>query len=402
MSESEIEERYAVNVADAGLMIGLDSLAIIAMAEKGNIDAVRDAAGTIWIDPDSVQSLFENAAGRPEDAPPLFPPLPAPKFAKMEKPPSPAPAATGGKIVQRERIDLTPYSEREIDGETWCKRSWHEEELQRILYAQRARLLQEFKEHHDAAGDQAKRLQAKIDRLVEEHRDDIEAIRRRHRDDIEAMTARHRAELERERDRYRAEQDADAQRKALWVELETERAKSRVQSADAQLADAVRARIEAEAKAAKAEAALAESRTQWMQEQMKAAEERAVLRGKLQIAGKQSERVQEIEGIAQLTKIAADAPEGTKPLIMAAVSQQLGLPPATTWDRIVEVVSANPEAIGELLGKVASIAEQKLGLAGKNPPAGPTMTPEITMPHALLTTAEKKTPKGSNTGPREV
>jgi chemotaxis protein histidine kinase CheA len=388
----EIEERYAVNLADASLMIGLDGLALIAMAEQGNIDAVRDAAGTIWIDPDSVEHLFAHAANRPDDAPPLFTPLPPPKFATMEKPPSPV---RNPRLVKREHIDLSHHDEMEHDGEMWCRRSFHEAELQRITSRERVRLLEEFREAEQATRDQAKRLQAKLDRLVEEHRDDIEAIRRRNREEIEAMAARHRVEIERERDQHRADQDAHAKRKELWVEIETERAKERVRSADAQLADAVRARIEAEAKAAKAEAALVESRAQWMQEQVKAAEERAVLKGKLATAGRQSERVQEIEGIAALTKIAADAPESTKPMIMAAVAQSLGLPPATTWDRILEVAAANPEALGELFGKVASIAVEKLGLVEKNPPA-----PEIQITANPF--AEKKTGKGSNTGPREV
>jgi len=119
------------------------------------------------------------------------------------------------------------------------------------------------------------------------------------------------------------------------------------------------------------------------------------LKGKLATAGRQSERVQEIEGIAALTKIAADAPEATKPMIMAAVAQSLGLPPATTWDRILEVVSANPEAMGELFTKVFSIGAEKLGLVEKNPPA-----PEIQITGNPF--SEKKTGKGSKTGPREL
>jgi len=147
---------------------------------------------------------------------------------------------------------------------------------------------------------------------------------------------------------------------------------------------------------------LAESRTQWMHEQLKAAEERATLKGKLQTAGKQSERLQEIEGIAQLTKIATEAPEATKPMIMAAVAQQLGLPPATTWDRAMEVVSANPEAVGDLLGRVVSIVSTKLGLEESTSPAPQVVTVNLGAEKKTPSQAPSRAAASKYTGPREI
>lgn len=397
-----VDERYSTNVLDGGMIVGCDATMAIRWAEDGWIDAVRDARGTIWIDPESVHEVFERIRKHPTDAPPPFTPLPAPNYATMPEPsPSPAPAK-GLRIQKRANIDLSHHDEMEHDGETWCRRSFFDSEMQRVMTRERMRMLDDFREVEQTARDQAKRLQNKIDRLAEEHREEIETIRRRNRDESEAMTARHRAELERERDQHRADQDAHAKRKELWVELETERAKERVRSADGQLAEAVRARIEAEAKAAKAEAALAESRTQWMHEQMKAAEERATLKGKLQTAGKQSERLQEIEGIAQLTKIATEAPEATKPMIMAAVAQQLGLPPATTWDRVIEAAAANPEAIGDLLGRVVSIVSTKLGLDESTPPAPQTVTVHLGTEKKTPSRAPSQAAGSKYTGPREL
>jgi len=237
-----VDERYSTNVLDGGMIVGCDATMAIRWAEDGWIDAVRDARGTIWIDPESVHEVFERMKNHPKDAPPPFTPLPAPNYATMpEISPSPAPAKQGARLQKREHIDLSRHDELEHDGERWCRLSFHEAELQRVTSRERMRLLDDFREHEETARDQAKRLQVKMDRLAEEHREEIETIRRRNRDEIEAMTARHRAELERERDQHRAEQDAMGKRKELWVEIETERAKERVRSADGQLAEAVRA-----------------------------------------------------------------------------------------------------------------------------------------------------------------
>lgn len=398
-----VDERYSTNVLDGGMIVGCDATMAIRWAEDGWIDAVRDARGTIWIDPESVHEVFERIRKHPTDAPPPFTPLPAPNYATMpESSPSPAPAKQGLRTQKRPNIDLSHHDEMEHDGETWCRRSFFDSEMQRVMTRERMRMLDDFREVEQTARDQAKRLQNKIDRLAEEHRDEIETIRRRNRDETEAMILRHRGELERERDQHRAEQDANAKRKELWVELETERAKERVRSADGQLAEAVRARSEAEAKAARVEAQLAESRTQWAAEQLKTAEERATLRGKLQTAGRQSERLQEIEGIAQLTKIATDAPEATKPMIMAAVAQQLGLPPATTWDRIIEAAAANPEAIGDLVGRVVSIVSAKLGLEESNPPAPQAVTVSLGTEKKTASRAPSRASDSKYTGPREL
>ncbi len=347
-----MEARYNTNIMDAGLIAGVVAIQALEWAEQGHIDAVRDAVGSVWVDPASVEHVFDRLS-----AAPAFTPLaPAAAISPSPAPPMPALADAMRRIASGVPQATIVYET--IDGTDWCSREQHEAEVARKVAQERQIYRANLAELQHTVADQADRLRDKIAQQGEQHRHEMDALRDRHR-----------IELDREREQHRHEMDAHGKRRDLLVEVETQRAILRVERADAQLADAVKARAEAEARAARAEAALNERQEQWAVERGRHIEHTAQLAAKAKTAGQRSERLEEIESVQQLVKMAAEAPESQKPMIAAAVAQQLGLPPATTLDRIIEVVTANPEATGEVLGKVATVMMQKLGLDEKKSPA---------------------------------
>jgi hypothetical protein len=372
-----MEARYNTNIMDAGLIAGVVAIQALEWAEQGHIDAVRDAVGSVWVDPASVEHVLDRLS-----AAPAFAPLaPAAAISPSPAPPMPALADAMKRIASGVPQATIVYET--IDGADYCSRAQHEAEVARKVAQERQIYRANLAELQHTVEDQAQRLREKIAQQGEQHRHEMDALRDRHRieqdrereqhrHEVEALRDRHRIEQDREREQHRHEMEVHGKRRDLMVEVETQRAILRVERADMQLADAIKARSEAEARAARAEAALMERQEQWSMERARHIEHTAQLTVKAKTAGHRSERLEEIESVQQLVKMAADAPESQKPMIAAAVAQQLGLPPATTFDRVMEAVSANPEAVGDMLGKVVTVIGQKLGLEEKNPPAAAT------------------------------